>query len=123
MDIYVVQNLTDRKLSFQGKTIGPYATEEYLGIFDYATLSKLFNSNMIYYSTRYVQPKKPVAINTAKEKVEEPVVEKVDKTVEPAAEEEITEVAEAKEEKVVEEPKETKPYTSKKNKRNPKEEK
>ena len=123
MDIYVVQNLTDRKLSFQGKTIEPYATEEYLGIFDYTTLSKLFNSNMIYYSTKSVQPKKPVVVNTVQEKVAEPVVEKVVETVEPKAEEEIPEVPEVKEEEVVEEPKETKSYTSKKNKRNPKEEK
>lgn len=114
MDIYVVQNLTNRKLKFQDKFIEPYASAEYIGIADFITLSRLFNAGMVQYSTKTVKPSEQKVEVPVEPTKEEPVVEKI---VEAVEKEEVVEDKEPV--KVVEEEvKESKPYTNKKNKRN-----
>lgn len=122
MDKIVVQNLTGFGISFQGRIIAPYGSEEFLGITDYVTLSKLFNANKVLYTTKTVQPKKVVVNTPVKEAVEEVAVKEDIK--EPATE--TVEVAETKEtvdtvkpcEELVEETKETKTSSKKNTKRN-----
>lgn len=126
MDKIVVQNLTGFGISFQGRIIAPYGSEEFLGITDYVALSKLFNANKVLYTTKTVQPKKVVFNTPSKETVKESVEEV---SVKEAVEEPVTEtveVAETKEtvdtvkpyEGLVNETKETKTSSKKNTKRN-----
>ena len=126
MDKIVVQNLTGIGISFQGRTIAPYGSEEFLGITDYVALSKLFNANKVLYTTKTVQPKKVVVNTPAKEAIKEAVEEVAVKEdiKEPVTE--TVEVPETKEtvdtvkpyEELVNETKETKTSSKKNTKRN-----
>jgi hypothetical protein len=126
MDKIVVQNLTGFGISFQGRTIAPYGSEEFLGITDYVALSKLFNANKVLYTTKTVQPKKVVVNTPVKEDIKEAVEEVAVKEdiKEPVTE--TVEVPETKEtvdtvkpyEELVNETKETKTSSKKNTKRN-----
>ena len=87
----VVQNLTNRQLKFQGKTIEPYGTAEYAVLKDFIDLARLFNAGKVTYRNVKVVavPKEEVAVEP---KVEEPVKvepvpEEVEKVEEPVVEE------------------------------------
>ena len=130
MDKIVVQNLTGFGIPFQGRIIAPYGSEEFLGITDYVTLSKLFNSNKVLYTTKVVQPKKATVSKPVQEVAVEVVekkdiVEPVKETVEIAESKETVDVAETFKEEVVVEAKETKETktSSKKNTKRNKDEK
>jgi hypothetical protein len=122
MDKIVVQNLTGFGISFQGRIIAPYGSEEFLGITDYVALSKLFNANKVLYTTKTVQPKKVPVTTPIKETVTEVAVEKnikepVTETVEVTETEETVDTVKPYEELVVE-TKETKTSSKKNTKRN-----
>ena len=122
MDKIVVQNLTGFGISFQGRIIAPYGSEEFLGITDYVALSKLFNANKVLYTTKTVQPKKVVDTTPVKEvvaevAVEEDIKEPVTETVEVIETKETVDTVKPYEELVVE-TKETKTSSKKNTKRN-----
>jgi hypothetical protein len=123
MDKIVVQNLTGFGISFQGRTIAPYGSEEFLGITDYVTLSKLFNANKVLYTTKTVQPKKatvakPVQEVTVEVVENKDIVKPVEEAVEIAESKETADVTETFEEEVVVDTKETKTSSKKNTKRN-----
>lgn len=94
-----VQNLTNRKLRFQGVTIEPYGSYDYPNIYDYITLSRFVNTGAARYNTVKIQPK-----------VEEPVVEEVKETAKAVEVEPVVEpVTEPVVEPVVEEVKTEEP--------------
>lgn len=122
MDKIVVQNLTGFGISFQGRIIAPYGSEEFLGITDYVALSKLFNANKVLYTTKTVQPKKvavttPVKEDVTEVAVEEDIKEPVTETVEVIETKETVDPVKPYEESVVE-TKETKTSSKKNTKRN-----
>lgn len=101
-----VQNLTNRRIDFQGVSIEPYGTASFARITDYVGLSRLLNSGKVRsYVTKdkpvveVVKPEVKVVVEEVVEKVETPAVEdvvevaetpvKVEEVVEPVEKEEL----------------------------------
>lgn len=71
-----VQNLTNRKVFFQGVSIEPYATARFDRVTDYLQLSKLLNSGKVrVYVTKNVVEVKPAVTKTVEESKQEVIVE------------------------------------------------
>lgn len=118
----VVQNLTNRQLRFQGKTIEPYGTAEYAVLKDFIDLTRLFNAGKITYrkvkvvatpkeevvKTKVEEPVKVEPVPEEVEKVEEPVTDEVNESEQTATDPEVIELVKEEEFEVTDKPKTSK---------------
>lgn len=128
----VVQNLTNRQLRFQGKTIEPYGTAEYAVLKDFIDLARLFNAGKVTYrnvkvvatpkeevvvKTKVEEPVKVEPVPEEVEKVEEPVTDEVNESEQTTTDPEVIELVKEEEFEVTDKPKTSKrPKKSKEDK-------